>query len=254
MRRYASDILEGLWFLHSKKFIHRDIKPTNLLVSGGRVKLGDFGCSTTILEDENTYVLLHRRQLQLFCMLLIVQISHSLFVRSCCVDRLDAGHGTMAGTAVYMAPEVMQVGEDFDIQAITSQQQGTSGDHTNNTAGASKDTLQLKKGLGRRRRGYGKRADVWSVGITLCEMATAKAPFPNAGAAIYAVCVSKKFPSFPDLFSADAHLFMERYHVHAIRPCFLSLFVGFHCALCLSVAAGVWWRTRRRGPPAPSCG
>lgn len=54
MRRYAADILEGLWFLHSHKFIHRDIKPTNLLVSGGRVKLGDFGCSTTILEEEST--------------------------------------------------------------------------------------------------------------------------------------------------------------------------------------------------------
>lgn len=57
MRRYTSDIVEGLWFLHSKKFIHRDIKPTNLLVSGGRVKLGDFGCSTSIVEDESMYVL-----------------------------------------------------------------------------------------------------------------------------------------------------------------------------------------------------
>jgi len=58
VRRYTSDIVEGLWFLHSKKFIHRDIKPTNLLVSGGRVKLGDFGCSTSIVEDESMYGLL----------------------------------------------------------------------------------------------------------------------------------------------------------------------------------------------------
>jgi serine/threonine protein kinase len=54
VRRYAADIIEGLHFLHAKNFIHRDIKPTNLLVSGGRVKLGDFGCSTMLLEDEET--------------------------------------------------------------------------------------------------------------------------------------------------------------------------------------------------------
>jgi serine/threonine protein kinase len=56
VRRYAADIIEGLHFLHAKNFIHRDIKSTNLLVSGGRVKLGDFGCSTMLLEDEETYV------------------------------------------------------------------------------------------------------------------------------------------------------------------------------------------------------
>ena len=56
MRRYTADILEGLWFLHTKKFIHRDIKPTNLLVSGGRVKLGDFGCSASMLEEEQEEV------------------------------------------------------------------------------------------------------------------------------------------------------------------------------------------------------
>jgi serine/threonine protein kinase len=55
VRRYAADILEGLHFLHSKKFIHRDIKPTNLLVSAGRVKLGDFGCSSVLNEDETGY-------------------------------------------------------------------------------------------------------------------------------------------------------------------------------------------------------
>eukprot|EP01034_Spumella_vulgaris_P039702 gene39702-49058_t len=51
VRRYTFDIIEGLHFLHSKRFIHRDIKPTNLLISHGVVKLGDFGCSTSGAVD-----------------------------------------------------------------------------------------------------------------------------------------------------------------------------------------------------------
>lgn len=62
----------------------------------------------------------------------------------------------------------------------------------------------------KKRRSYGKRSDIWSVGITLCEMALGKAPFSSAGAAIYAVCVSKRFPVFPELFSLEAHDFLSR--------------------------------------------
>ena len=54
IRRYAADIIEGLTFLHAKLFIHRDIKPTNLLVSNGVVKLADFGCSSQYFENGTT--------------------------------------------------------------------------------------------------------------------------------------------------------------------------------------------------------
>lgn len=54
IRRYTVDIIEGLAFLHTKMFIHRDIKPTNLLVSNGVVKLADFGCSSQYFENEST--------------------------------------------------------------------------------------------------------------------------------------------------------------------------------------------------------
>lgn len=55
LRRYTADIIEGLYFIHSKQIIHRDIKPTNLLVSGGVVKLADFGCASAIIDDDSKY-------------------------------------------------------------------------------------------------------------------------------------------------------------------------------------------------------
>ncbi|XP_020266864.1 mitogen-activated protein kinase kinase kinase 3-like [Asparagus officinalis] len=43
-RRHARSILEGLRFIHGKGYVHCDIKPENILVSGdGGVKIADFG-------------------------------------------------------------------------------------------------------------------------------------------------------------------------------------------------------------------
>lgn len=58
--------------------------------------------------------------------------------------------------------------------------------------------------------GYGRKADIWSVGITVVEMATGKLPFRNAAAAIYTICVSKEYPTLPDEFSIEAHHFLSR--------------------------------------------
>jgi serine/threonine protein kinase len=37
-------MLEGLAFIHSRKYVHRDIKPNNILISqSGELKIADFG-------------------------------------------------------------------------------------------------------------------------------------------------------------------------------------------------------------------
>lgn len=43
--RLALDIALGLMYLHSYNFIHRDIKPDNVMIKSNRAKIGDFGLS-----------------------------------------------------------------------------------------------------------------------------------------------------------------------------------------------------------------
>jgi serine/threonine protein kinase len=53
--RLIKEILTGLEFLHSLGILHRDLKPTNVLVDvEGHMRLADFGVSRVLNEDETT--------------------------------------------------------------------------------------------------------------------------------------------------------------------------------------------------------
>lgn len=50
----AYSVLQALQVLHSLKIIHRDIKPTSILInSNGQVKLSEFGIMKELIYDQN---------------------------------------------------------------------------------------------------------------------------------------------------------------------------------------------------------
>jgi len=54
LAQMAKQAIEGLRHIHSKRFLHRDIKPDNFLVSSlGDVKVADFGLMRELREDQS---------------------------------------------------------------------------------------------------------------------------------------------------------------------------------------------------------
>lgn len=101
--KVAGSVLKGLEYLHEQRIIHRDVKPSNMLVTRqGQIKLCDFGVSGELINSVA---------------------------------------GTFTGTSYYMAPERIQ----GSAYTITS--------------------------------------DVWSLGVTLLELAMNRFPFPAEGEA-----------------------------------------------------------------------
>ena len=95
--KLAGSIIHGLEYLHERRIIHRDVKPSNILVTrDGHFKLCDFGVSGELI---------------------------------------DSVAGTFTGTSSYMAPERIQG------------------------------------------RPYTVSSDVWSLGITILELAMNRFPF-----------------------------------------------------------------------------
>ena len=81
--RLVADGCAGLSALHAARLLHRDIKPTNLLIDAqGRAKLGDFGLART--QDDT--------------------------------DRLTAT-GLMVGTPAYMSPEQASGDRELDVRS-----------------------------------------------------------------------------------------------------------------------------------------
>jgi len=62
-----------------------------------------------------------------------------------------------------------------------------------------------------KQEGHGRRADIWSVGCTVVEMATGKPPWSelsNQLTAMFTIATSEEPPAIPDGLSQEAHLFI----------------------------------------------
>jgi serine/threonine protein kinase len=94
---------------------------------------------------------------------------------------------------MYMAPEVMHHGHGGEGEGVDL-----------NCAPPSPSKTR------RGSQGYGRKTDVWSLGITIVELAKAESPFRTAAAALYSVCVKKEYPSLPSGLSTEAHAFLAR--------------------------------------------
>eukprot|EP01067_Filipodium_phascolosomae_P000439 Filipodium_phascolosomae@DN1346_c0_g1_i1.p1 len=130
----TKQVLEGLAFLHKNRFMHRDIKPQNILInSKGQVKLTDFGIAKAL-------------------------------------DSTVAIAATYVGTSIYMSPERM-MGEPYSFSA-----------------------------------------DIWSVGMTVFELATGVHPFssirnfPN----LFDMLMNKPLPALPETYSAPLRDFVNK--------------------------------------------
>ena len=127
-------ILKGLKFLHSRREIHRDVKPHNvLLMKNGEVKISDLG----ILKE---------------------------------LDKNVSLANTWAGTMVYMSPERLEG------------------------------------------KPYSYSSDIWSFGLTVFTLATAKLPLENIGGfwAILELFRQDKIPTLPEEdFSEDLRDFVS---------------------------------------------
>ena len=103
-------------------------------------------------------------------------------------ESFTAGH---VGTCIYMAPEVMQTGSKNEELSLVDE----SGTRADRRGEVKFDML---------------KTDIWSLGVSIVEMATGEPAFPSQAKAVYSVCVQEKGPKMPDCLSSEGKAFLKQ--------------------------------------------
>jgi len=163
IKHALSQVLCGLSFLHSRGIVHRDIKPANIFLSpmqpmsadkispkgeentqftllDCQIKLGDFGLSNKMQDDE---------------------------------DWAEAQR-TFCGTPSCIAPEVVMQADSTTTARIHTKSNDTNVNDSILGVDASLFTQQTE---GNHSRGYGQPADIWSTGCLLYTLIVGRNPF-----------------------------------------------------------------------------
>nr|QBK90212.1 MAG: putative serine/threonine protein kinase [Pithovirus LCPAC102] len=55
IQKFTHQLLQGINYLHNNSILHRDLKPINILIKNGNLKIADLGLGRSMVYDDNRY-------------------------------------------------------------------------------------------------------------------------------------------------------------------------------------------------------
>ncbi len=176
IRSYTRSILQGIDYLHRRGIVHCDIKGKNVLVgNAGSVKLADFGSAKHVEEEEE-----------------VADCRRTTGEDAAAAS--ERRRGRTGGDGLKQDQVTMELEEDCSVRKV----KGTP------LWMAPEVVLQKEQGL---------PSDIWSLGCTVVEMATGRAPWAHIAdpfVALYRIGCTNEMPSVPASLSPEAHDFLAR--------------------------------------------